>query len=248
VKYPKEKNLEYKISIKETDHLKKLETPSDFFTFYSEDTTLIGKKGTKITISRSCLAFENGDEVTGPVKIELKEIFSKSELIFNNKPTVSDRQMLVSAGAIFLNALSEGRNLKVSCPKGILFSLPKQSDYPGMQVFNGLINAKGDINWIPEEKKEETILNEEEYKIEEEDYFSENNFEGGFIFSDSWETNNFEFSATKFGWINCDAFYEDTRPKTNLIVKISDPLPEDFNPDFSIEKFCQMKILFLSIK
>src|SRR5690606_35084917 len=119
------------------DPLKKLETASEFFTMNSDDTTITGKKGTIIYIDRYCLSFEDGSLVSGPVKIELREVFSKSDLILNNKPTVSDRKMLISAGALYLNATSEGKQLKINCPDGLSISVPRQSSYPGMQVFNG---------------------------------------------------------------------------------------------------------------
>ena len=221
----------YRVQHQEKDPFKKLETASEFFTFFSDDTLIIGKQGTSVQIYRSCLTYEDGGAVTGPVRIELREVFSKSDLILNNKPTVSDRKLLVSAGALYLNANAGGKNLIITCPEGVAVSVLRQSTYPGMQVFNGLLNEKGDINWIAEEtavsENSDTIIYYEEedyYFTEEEQTIIQAMGEEDFYEGDTY----FNFSASRFGWINCDAFYEDNRPKSNLIVKISNPLPEDF--------------------
>lgn len=51
VSYPKEKSLHsHYVKVKSKDHLKRLETASEIFTFNGEDTTVLGKKGTSVYI------------------------------------------------------------------------------------------------------------------------------------------------------------------------------------------------------
>ncbi len=79
---------------------------SQFFTINSQsDQTITGQQGTQVTFSEHVFLKPNGQIATGNVKIELKEIYKKSDMLYAGKPTViPSGQPLKSGGEVFLKA------------------------------------------------------------------------------------------------------------------------------------------------
>jgi hypothetical protein len=207
-----------------TNNLKKLENPSSYFIIdNNRDTTITSTAGTSIFIPANCLRLADGKSFDGSAKLELKELFDKAGLVLNNKPTISNRKMLVTGGAIYINATYQGKPLLITCKDGIAITLHKTSDYPNMEMFLGNINKNGNINWI----KDTSIIEPTDSNKTNQEYL---------VFESEMESITREytpsqvdkvFSITRFGWINCDAFYDDPRPKTTLVVRLENQLPED---------------------
>jgi len=203
------------------NHLKKLETGSTFFNIdNTKDTTIYSEAGTSLFIPANCLRPAGGKTLDGSAKLELKELFDKASLVLTNKPTISNRKMLVTAGAIYINATNNGKPLTITCEDGIKITLLKTSDYPNMEMFLGNINKNGNINWVKDASiKEGNEMNPEFINYEDEMV----SMKMEYIPSKADKV----FSTSKFGWINCDAFYDDPRPKTTISVKLENQLPED---------------------
>ncbi len=109
--------------------------------------SITGAKGTKVTFPANGFIDGNGHIVTGSVNIELKEVFSKGDMIFSGVfPLVDNYFLLNSGGEYSLNATQNGN--KVNLQKGHFFEmrLPAQAADPNMQFFIGM-DTMGGVNW-----------------------------------------------------------------------------------------------------
>jgi hypothetical protein len=208
------------------DQLKSLfTTPQIFLISNSSDTTLVGTNGATISIPASCFMLD-GKPVTGLIQIQLIELTKKSDFVLNNKPTVSDRKMLLTGGSIYINAKQGSKNLTIGCETGITISIPNNSYTPGMELFLGKSINKGNNTWVKDSSlspidMEGIVINDENYYEEGRPLTIEEKQLG--------RLTNYMFSTNQFGWINCDAFYNDTiNEKVELIVKIPQGIPEDY--------------------
>jgi hypothetical protein len=193
-----------------------LEKPQVFMINPEKDTTVVGAKGTSIFIHANCLTSENGELLRGTVKLELKELYSKKEMILSNKPTVSNGKLLESNGEIFLNGTSNGKNLIINCEEGISVTLatPVISD---MEMWLGTIDDKGNMNWQKDSAVAAVSIDPESNWNRELNYEDYNS-----------TVNNFLFTTKKFGWINCDRFATDTTEKVEMYIQLKNSFPKEY--------------------
>lgn len=210
------------------DQLKSLfTTPQLFLISNSQDTTIVGANGANISIPAACFMLDE-KPVTGLIQIELIELSKKSDFVLNNKPTVSDKKMLLTGGSVYINAKQGSRNLSIGCKSGITISIPNNVYTPGMELFLGKSMNKGNNNWVKDSSLSpidmDGIFNDQDLSLEEEQILmvSEEEKQLGRL-------TNYLFTTNQLGWINCDAFYNDTiNEKVELIVKIPLGVPEDY--------------------
>ncbi len=183
------------------------------------DTIIFGNKGTRVSIPANCLVNEFGVLVKGKIQLELKELYSKKDMILANKPTVSDGKLLESNGEIYLNAKAKGENLHVSCEDGIQVMLASTTSI-GMEMWLGEINKVGNINW----EKTDEVLEVQNLENNSNGFVNDGNIEDERMY----EAANFLFKTKKFGWINCDRFYEDTTEKVEMYVQMRNPFPKEY--------------------
>lgn len=165
--------------------------------------TLTGVKGTKITIFPNSLLNENGQTVTGTVTVELIEIYDRATMVLANKPTMGrlpngDVSPLVSGGEYFLKITQNGEILNSN--SGVFVQVPTNNPDFGMTLFDGEINANGDLLWLG---------------VEDSIAIGQDTVAG------QW-TNSYQFFDNDWGWTNVDRFYSDPRPKTTLRIKLPD--------------------------
>lgn len=137
----------------------------------------------------------SGNPTTGMVDLEFVEIFDKGTMLVTNKPTMGispsgEEGILISGGEFYFNATEDGTQLDYCFMQA---EIP--ADLTGgidynMSTWVGEINSDGNLTWIP------TTI---EFWADSSDYF---------MFLDD------------FGWINCDVFYDDPRPKTSITVEV----------------------------
>ena len=109
---------------------------------------LIGEEGTELLIPSDAFVHADGTPVTGEVEILLTEVANKQELILSNLPTQSNGRMLVSGGVIHIEALAEGKKVKLAPGKSVLVNFPG-GYIPDMQLFKGQYDVAGTMNWVP---------------------------------------------------------------------------------------------------
>ena len=159
--------------------------------------TIMGMKGTKVTILPNGLKFANGVTVSGNVNVELIEIFDRATMVLANKPTMGilpngDLSVLVSGGEYYLKITQNGQVLSTN--DGVLIEVPSSNPDGLMQLFDGIVDANGNLTWD---------LTTDSIQIGQDSL-------GG----------NYAFFDNTWGWTNVDRFYDDPRPKTTINVQL----------------------------
>lgn len=191
-------------------------------------------KNTILTIPEYAFVDDSGELVFGQIDFTFLDIIDKSVIMLYEKPTVSNGELLESAGVFYLEAKKDGKNVYLN--QNIRIQVP--SDNPNaMLLFEGE-EIEGEFNW--EEMTDDTSSV----------WRSEWNIPGS-QFSDSGFTLEFD----RLSWINCDRFVQD--PGVEL-TKLCVDLPEEYTNantisylvfedlnsvinlygDASLEKFC----------
>ncbi len=102
----------------------------------TSDTTIFGLQGTRIFIGAETFQFADGSPVTDSIKIELKEFYTKSDIVLAELSTTSDNKLLETAGMLHIEASSKGKDLDLKPNKRIVVHLPKErNDYRKMNLF-----------------------------------------------------------------------------------------------------------------
>jgi hypothetical protein len=121
---------------------------SEFFDIdHTKDTVLIGKSGMVIAIPVGAFIDDDGNEVEN-VEVELKEAINPEDILTAGLSTFSGDRLLETGGMFYLNARSNGQNLKVNPNKEIVADIPTSEVKPGMQLFEGKRKLNGQIDWV----------------------------------------------------------------------------------------------------
>ncbi len=128
----------------------KTQVPTETFEIdNTKEAVIYGSKGTLVSIPRNCFRTKNGKPVSGKVQIELKEVFSKADLLLSNLPTVSNGRMLETNGSVYINATAEGQPLELAEGRSIYVEVPTDGNPQDMLIFSGSFNEIGNMNWTP---------------------------------------------------------------------------------------------------
>ena len=104
------------------NQLKTENTSTSTFTL-KNDTVLKGKLGTQIFIPKDLFA----NYTNGKITFELKEYFSKEDIILNGLSTITDKdELLESSGMIYINFTEEGKQLTIKEGKRYKAQLPNK--------------------------------------------------------------------------------------------------------------------------
>lgn len=169
--------------------------------------TVIGKDGTKIIVKANSLLDNRGEKITGKVKIELLEVFTKADMIALNKPTVgvlpnSNKAPLISGGEMYLRISQNDSDVRTS--EAVEVRVPTQKEDPNMKLFDGVMDKEGKLTWN---------ASKEQLNLVKDD------FNGDL-------KSSYSFGTSHWGWTNIDKFSDDPRRKTKVLVQ----LPEGFSP------------------
>lgn len=112
----------------------------------STDNIITGANGTKIRIPKSSFVDSSGQPILEIIEIQLKEVLTKQEIVLGNLTTTFNGKPLETGGMIFIDAISNGKNLLIAEHKSIQVALPTDSTLNGMSLFSGIQDSSG-INW-----------------------------------------------------------------------------------------------------
>ncbi len=227
------------------DVLKRYEEPSQSFRVSKDRSTQVkGKRGTIIKINPGDLETISGDSTGNDIVIELKELTNQDQLASTNIQTTSNGRLLVSGGAYYINLTSGGKQLKLKEGRTLSVEFPKLSNNE-MSLFYGDRDSLGRINWQQAEQKFETRPKQ---KITSATTTDDTSATGGleailkYLDSESkrpltpeekkeLEARRKDYAVAeklykaielnKFGWINCDRFYEASE-QTDLLYTFND--------------------------
>ncbi|WP_018343860.1 hypothetical protein [Cytophaga aurantiaca] len=112
----------------------------------TKDTIIRGKSGIRVAIGANVFVDEDGNPVSN-VNIELLEATDVQSFIENGLTTVSGDSILESGGMFYINATSNGKDVKIKNSEAITLSVPAASIIGDMSVFYGAYNDEGKLNW-----------------------------------------------------------------------------------------------------
>lgn len=166
--------------------------------------TITGAKGTILNIQAGSFKTQSGQAVTGNVTIELREIYSKADMIFSKAPTISNNQVLISGGELFLEAYQNGAELKLSSTNSISAMMPTTNPGPMQEFYsNQNFDVDGDLNWeLTDSSSTDSIP----------------------VVFDTTGTGTssyyYYFELDGLNWINCDYFWGHPGPFTDIDVNV----------------------------
>lgn len=124
--------------------------PKSFEINPSEESILKGDKGTAIYIPADAFQFEDGTLPTEKINIELKECYTLTDMISENLQTTSMGFMLETAGMIYINATSDGKQLSIKKDKAVVVGFPKSNNQDTMDLFYQQQMPDSTTTWIPD--------------------------------------------------------------------------------------------------
>ena len=226
------------------EFLRKFDEPSQIFKAPTDKLIKVkGKQGTIIHINPTDLETESGQQIGKEVTIELKELTNQQKLLRANSQTVSDGQLLVSGGAYYINAISEGKKVKLKEGKTYFVEFSQLSK-DEMTLYYGQRDSSNKMNWKQAEQR---------FEISKSKMDSPKEYEAVIVngrgkFSDTSRVamkniskeekakmekeekiNNKVYNPVvinKFGWINCDRLFKPDSPRTNIQFAITNNAEE----------------------
>ena len=148
-----DKTVEFK-PINHLQQFSKVELQSKTFGLDSIYMVFKGKNGTKIYFIRDQFEIEENQKIT----VELKELYSLKELIYNNINTVTDEgELLKSSGVIYLDFLTNGKSLKLKESERIEVQFP-ENRLKNNNIYYGKIDSINQFKWTEEDSLYTTIL------------------------------------------------------------------------------------------
>jgi hypothetical protein len=204
-------------------------------------------KGSKLTIPAGAFKKLNGTLVTsGNVKVKVLDIFKPSDMLLNNKPTITTGgAMLESFGEIRVDATINDTALALN-DKPIMVVMP---------VGNGAAGQQREIpmwNGIEPDQIQEYVMNGHNH-LNQPTTVTQQVFMATTL---QWEQINGLGAATPTQstfpidalgqWRNCDALYNDPRPKTTVLGYFGN----GFNPESNenVNSYMKPSMLFFKTK
>ncbi|MFN8287613.1 MAG: energy transducer TonB [Chitinophagales bacterium] len=139
--------------------------PQHFSINATEDNSITGKEGTRISFKRNCFINKKGEEVKQTVDVQLKECYKLQDMLNENLGTTSRGTLLESKGMVCITAFYKGEELKLKSNEEMQVQFPftfsANHDY---SFFYGEPMPEDAVNWLPignTTKTGETALQEE---------------------------------------------------------------------------------------
>ena len=157
------------------DYWQKPKNAQQFTINANKKETIIGKKGTKITFNPNSLVYiQDEAPVEGDINIVLKEYFSASDILLAELTTTSNGNLFGTSGIIHIEAIANGKELKLKKGATIDVSFPNKITNPNITLYNGERDKK-DSDWIlksimPKSSGKKEIINDELIEEETIDY------------------------------------------------------------------------------
>lgn len=174
--------------------------------------TLITNSQALFTFDPNSFETGDGDPVTGQVEIRIIELYSKGDILQYGRPTISNQGILRSDGEFHVEVLQNGQELQLKNGASYKINIPNNNpDVPAMKFFEGMGEGE-DFAWI--QLGIESNFN----WVGTNEWFLEDTL-------NTFQGFGYEIFSDRFGWLNCDAFY-DYPPEE--LTEISVTLPESY--------------------
>ncbi|HUX54699.1 MAG TPA: OmpA family protein [Williamwhitmania sp.] len=179
---------------------------------------IIGKHGTKIIIQPNTFTDSDNKAVNANVQVTLREFYDPAAMVLGNLNTLTtDGKTLTTAGMIEVRATSKGKYLRINQPYSVTFKTQPTNEK--MKLFYGIPNSKTkQIYWQDADSIDKEIIftNQGLRYVSKSQikYISDSSFNKLLLSAkprykdanDSLLQQYRTFQASRFGYINCDAF------------------------------------------
>ena len=141
--YLKKRNSENTLELLSIEKIlsKMADPPQQFCINNNRDTFIRGEQGTVVFIKANSIAREDGSKITNCVQLELKEAFSKSDMLLNNLTTTSNDKLLESEGMFSLTP-SPQNVAPLRLVKDYVAFVPTDSVRDDVQVLHRLLRQE----------------------------------------------------------------------------------------------------------
>ena len=119
------------------------------------DTVISTEEGLVFAIPEQAFMDEDGDVIDGIVKVTIREAMNPSQIIGAGLSTTSNGKLLETGGMFYIGAKQNEEQLYLK--KEIYAEVPAEEHKPGMQLFDGVRQKDGTINWVNPKKIEKWI-------------------------------------------------------------------------------------------
>ena len=214
--------------------------PQVFYMNPHKDFELQGMEGTSVFIPANSLVCADGSSPGSDVRVELKEVYTKADIILAGLHTSSGSRMLETGGTVYLMAYCGDSEMRIAKGSKVDIDFPNKTGIrmkPDMKTFNARKASNGQLDWYeaPEISSESTTterfyINGEE--VDRETYYNlmdEFEMEKEVLearnrtYANAEKMDAYLLSSEELGWINCDRFYEEENT-TNVIVQVDPKL------------------------
>lgn len=144
--------------------------------------------GSQFNFYSNTFATLDGTPVTGQIEIEIIEVLTKGDILLIGRPTISDGQILRSAGEFYVSANQDGQELQMTGSYNISWPYANAFEDQGEMLFFEGEGQGEEFNWVLLQNTELWAGTGIIDSLEEE---------GGPVFN---------VFSDRFGWLNCDAF------------------------------------------
>ena len=171
-----------------------------------ERMTLKTPKGSEFIVKGDMFEYASSGDFCSceEVVIQVIELDKKRDYVVHQKPTVSDNQLLISAGAYHFAAFHNGKPLRMVADEQLCLIMPSNTLDNKMELFYGAENG-GQFNWSPANEVVDSRA---------------------FVKAGEWQTDSsfivgYECFSDRLGWINIDKLASDG-PKNPVCIKLND--------------------------
>lgn len=158
-----------------------LQTVKDSIEVNANVALLTTSNGVQLTFPPLCCVGSNGQLITGKVYVEILLIKKKGDMVLMNKPTISNGNVLVSGGEIFIMLKKDGKELQLAPNVKIYIRYADAPTNQQMKLFIGDESNPAQFNWIPNTTLSDTI---------------------------GIGPQTYEIATSHLRWINCDYFFD----------------------------------------
>ncbi len=113
--------------------------------------------GVQCTFPPLALVTTAGAPVTGKVYVEVRMVKTKGEMIMLNKPTISNGNVLISAGELFVSVNKNGQALQLAPNAKIYLRYTDVPTNQQMKLFLGDESNTTQFNWKPGTSSSDTV-------------------------------------------------------------------------------------------
>lgn len=180
---------------------------------------IVGSKGTILDISPYSFKTLSGQVVTGNVTVELREMYSKSDMIFSKAPTMSSNGLLVSGGELFLQAFQNGAQLQLNGTDKIKSKFPSTGNYKPMAEFynnNTFDNNTSSTYAGVSENSPFTWYGLDSTYVDST--YTDSTSWVNYDYDSTYNSPYYSFYLDGMNWINCDYFWDNAGPFTDMSI------------------------------